>query len=382
MCDAIRIWRHTEGNDKMSPPILSFLMKKTFSYRGGPHPNSVQTIYIILSVIAIIIFLSHVYYYDEQSQILIDYLNWILIPVGGMISILVGHTLKRSFIKHDMDYRKQLQHQNWLLQRLYDLSSNYYFPLAKFANDAASSIEKTSISPKTKSIPITFNYFGIFMKKYFEFKSATGANFLFRNRTLEEYAIKKFNSLLIVLPFNFLELNDMITCMFDNSGKFNPNSLKLDYYNWFEIWIKSVHCINSRNIVTEKLKDLYCTLDHEGENISHPEAYENQNKKIPSYRSTHGKFWIIDLDTKSAKSGDDLIVYGNGFNDTNVKYDFFIGDSKILKIFKKTNTFVIFKIPEKLNYGVYDVYAKFKIKNCGKNDHDNTIGIPLKINSA
>ena len=307
-----------------------------------------------------------------------DYLGWFLIPFGGLVGGLVAYFLKRSFVKQDAVSKKQIEHEHWLMQQFHKLGDTHYFPLAKFARDTGMSIERSSISLESKSIEIAFYYFCIFMKKYFEFKISTGANFMFRNQNMENDAIRKFHALLIGLPFDDLELQNLIQDSF-NDGKFTVDFSSNEYFTLFKIWISSNTCQRSRLLVIEKLKNLARILDKGAEETSHPKSYDTQIEKTPlKQEQSFEDFWIIGLSKKSAKSGDTLIIFGKGFTNSFVNYDFYIGNLQFLRIIRATDDFVELKIPERISAGIYDVYANFKVERWYRNIQE-TIGIPLTI---
>lgn len=310
-----------------------------------------------------------------------DILGWVLVPFGVLVGGLVGYFIKRTFVKQDVQFQEQIEHEHWLLQQFSKLAETHYFPLAKFSKDAGTNIEKASISHEEKAIKISYYHFGIFLKKYFEFKKSTGANFLFRNRETETKAIKKFGGVLLGLPFDDFELKNMLEDMFAQSGKFNDSCFSKNEFTIFNNWITTDNCTRSRSLVIEKLKNLAQLLDNGSEEISHPELYRTNLKKENSIAQDHDEiFWILYLSKKTAKSGDTLIVFGNGFTNKYVKFNFFISKTSIKKITKKTEKYIEFKIPDDQTAGIFDVYAKFKVKRWYGTLED-TIGIPLKVTS-
>ena len=307
-----------------------------------------------------------------------DYLGWFLIPFGGLVAGLVAYFLKRSFVKQDVVYQKQVEHEHWLMQQFHKLSDAHYFPLAKFARDTELSIERASVSLESKSTEIAFYHFCIFMKKYFDFKISTGANFMFRNQNTENDAIKKFNALLIGLPFDDLELKNLIESSFTNA-KFTVDYSNDPYFDLFKTWIMSNTCERSRSLVIEKLKNLARILDKGAEETSHPKSYDAQIEKTPLKLETpFDEFWIIGLSKKSSKSGENIIVFGKGFTNPYVKYDFYVGNLQFLRVIRATDDLIELKIPERIGGGIYDVYANFKVERWYRNN-EVTIGIPLKI---
>lgn len=314
---------------------------------------------------------------DNPTQT--DILGWVLVPFGVLVGGLVGYFIKRTFVKQDVQFQEQIEHEHWLLQQFNKLAETHYFPLAKFSKDAGTNIEKASISHEEKAIKISYYHFGIFLKKYFEFKKSTGANFLFRNRETETKAIQKFGGVLIGLPFDDFELKNMLEDMFAQGDKFNDSCFSKNEFTIFNNWITTDNCTRSRSLVIEKLKNLAQLLDAGSEEISHPELYRTNLKKENSIAQDHDEiFWILYLSKKTAKSGDTLIVFGNGFKNPYVTFDFFIGNMLFLRVINKTDRYIELKIPERLASGIYDVYANFKVERWYKPQED-TIGIPLKI---
>ena len=198
---------------------------------------------------------------------------------------------------------------------------------------------------------------------------------------MEDEAIKKFFGLMIGAPFDDLELDDLIKEMFDEKGDFNKSCLSKNFYSIFEDWIKNEHCERSRSLVIEKLKNLSYVLDKGSEDTSHPKSYETEIKKTASSTPTPiVDFWIIGLSKKSVKPGEELIVFGNGFdNQQYVTFNFHLGNlPSSLPILTKTKRYIKLQIPKNTDGGIYDVYADFQIKLWYAKS-DQTIGIPLKI---
>ena len=316
---------------------------------------------------------------DVETLTQTDYIDWLLIPFGGLVAGIVTYFLKRSFVKQDVKYKTQVEHEHWLLQQFNKLSESYYFPLAKFSKDAEISIKQAVISKEEKSIQIAFYYFGIFLRKYFDFKQTTGANFLFRDQNTENKAMNQIRGFLIELPYDDLELQDMIKDTFDNDGNFKKSIFSSNFFKIFEDWLKTKFCEHSQSLAITKLNGFACSLNKGGEQTSHPKSFDNQIEKIPLMTSNNiDNFWIIGLSKKSAKPGDNLIVFGKGFNNQYVKFDFFIGNSKFEQIVKKMSNYIELQIPTNLEQGIYDVFANFKVE-CRHRSQECTIGIPLKI---
>ena len=316
--------------------------------------------------------------YGHDNAIHIDFSEYLstlsTYILTAIISGFIIYLLKRSFVNQDKIKEKDLTHQRWLLQYLHKLATDYYFPLAKFAYDAQINIKRASKFKETKSIQIAFYHISLFINKYFEFKEKTGANFLFKNQSSEDIAIKKFDAIFIGLPFDEIELKKMIAETFDN-GKFNPISLKQNNYKWFESWIKN--CTRSCCLIEKKLKDIERSLNTESEIISHPESSIKQIKQRSSQKPLFN-FYIIGINTKLARLGETIFVFGEGFDNEDIDYEFYIDDICISDILYKNKNYVKFNIPKKIDDGVYDIYARFKVERRFTN-YKYTIGIPLKI---
>lgn len=316
--------------------------------------------------------------YGYDNSIDIDHSEyWSTLSIYILTAVSSGiiiYFLKRSFVNQDKIKEKDLEHQRWLLQYLHKLAIDYYFPLAKFAYDAQINIKRASKFKETKSIQIAFYHISLFINKYFEFKEKTGANFLFKNQSSEDIAIKKFDAIFIGLPFDEIELKKMIAETFDN-GKFNPISLKQNNYKWFESWIKN--CTRSCYLIEKKLEDLEHSLNTESEIISHPESLREQIELRSSQKPLFD-FYIIGINTKLARLGETIFVFGEGFDNEYIDYEFYIDNVCISNILYKNKNYVKFNIPKKIDEGVYDIYARFKVKRWFIN-YEYTIGIPLKI---
>ncbi len=312
-----------------------------------------------------------------------DYLGWIFVPLGALIGGFLGYLIKRTFVNQDVRFQERVSHEHWLLQQFNKLAEDYYFPLAKFSKDTYTSINRASISTDPKSIKIAYYHFGIFLKKYFDFKQSKGANFLFRDQKMEDAAIKKFGGLLIGVPFDDLELKDLNKEMFHSNGDFDDTCFTKRFFVIFENWIKTNHCNLSRSLVIEKLGNLSRILDRGSEDTSHPKSYEKTIKETPTDPlSADDDFWIMGLSKKSTRSGENLFVFGKGFTNQYIKFNFFLGDLRPhLQVINKTNSYIELHIPNDINDGIYDVHAIFHVERWYRLN-EVTIGIPLRIVST
>ena len=307
-------------------------------------------------------------------------LGWICVPIGTAAVGITIFWIKRYFNKRDLLYEKRLEHRNWLLQQFNPMAESYYVPLAKFAHDAHAAIRNASVSQDQRSIQIAFQNTCVFLTKYIEFKNAKGANFVFRNRDNEHIAIGKVQAILNGFPFDLLMLNKIALEMNKLTHKFITEYKNQEFYEYFEKWITSRHCNKSRQLVLEKMWQLQLILDLSGEEISHGKMLQSLNISDPQkYVTTkqNDPFYTISTNKKSIRKEESLFVFGKGFDNEKINYDFYVGDKKIDVEFRADES-VKLKIPSDIEDGTYDVFAKFKNQ---EGIEDETIGLAVHINS-
>jgi hypothetical protein len=300
----------------------------------------------------------------------------VLTPTAGAI----GYLLKRHFVKNDLKFQQNIVHENWLYEQFYPLALDYYVPLAKLSFDAVNSIARAVAAPNNE-ISITMAYFNInlFLSKYTDFKNSKGANFLFKTRKLEQEAITATSAILSCLPFNDLDVAKIHENMQKYSKKI-PTQFHGHEYDVFRNWLTSGNCPLSINLVMRKLDYLQQILDTGGEEIAHPELFNDNDEviKIIPPMPEDDIFYLLSSTTKYTGRGDTIAVIGEGFTHQRVTYRFFLGGNE-LNIVEKTNNFIRLQIPNDINVGIYDIFARFSVSRFGGTDTADTIGIPITI---
>ncbi|MFZ0184669.1 MAG: hypothetical protein WAL88_07540 [Nitrosotalea sp.] len=293
----------------------------------------------------------------------------ILTPIAGVI----GYLLKQYFVNRDFVFQQKIEHHHWLLQQIHSFAEKYYTPMAKFAWDSLQTISISSTSKNKHDIVIAYDNLSMFLAKYLEFKRTVGANFLFRDRAYENPVIKKIQAILTAIPFDELDLDQIAIDVTKSNNKLTIFPHNHSAYKYFESWIKSEYCKKSRDLLITKLFELQDILDDQGERISSPDYFLNSKSKESIPTSSNDIFWILYANTKYVHPGDDLFVYGEGF-DSNPKYDFILGNLS-LNIVTKNKDYVQLKIPDKIDTGTYDLYARF----ASNGSTDETIGIVIHV---
>jgi len=317
---------------------------------------------------------------DKPKEVLLkDVLGWIFVPVGTLFGGIIGFLIKRHFNKKDLIEEKRLEHRNWLLRQFNPMAESYYVPLAKFAFDAYNAIKIATTSQDQRAIRTAFQNICIFLTKYIEFKNEKGANFLFHNRNNEQIAIGKFQAILNGLPFDLLMINKIALEMGVNDHKFVTEYTNQEFYDYFKKWIISKHCNKSRQLVLEKLFDLQIILDLSGEEISHGESFQYSLKILDPKKYVASKqndpFYIISTNKKSIQKEEPLFIFGKGLDNKKITYNFYIDDKKLdVEVHNDEN--VKLKIPNTIDDGTYDVFAKFKKP---EENEDETIGLVVHI---
>jgi len=289
---------------------------------------------------------------------------WLTISIGAITSGFgsgAAYTLKRHFLKKDVEHKKTLEHENWLLQQDHSLANKYYFPLAKFALEAKRSISISASSKKLDDIEMAYQKLTIFIDKYMEFKENTGGLFNFKNRMASAMAISKTQAIFVGLPFNESDLYD-IRREYQSAKE---DKKDLDYisksYCSFKNWIVSNYCQKSRDHVMKKLFDLQGILDDHSEELVSPNYAASYYPKLTENNSIGGDpFWILRSSTKYVKQGDEVHIFGEGFTNPDISFKFRLGNRDLVS--KKTfDNAVIIQIPGDISCGTYDLCAKYTI---------------------
>ena len=316
---------------------------------------------------------------EEQSDSVFDYSEAItaiiVAPVGG----LVGYILKRHFVNSDFKFQQKVEHQHWLLQQFNPLVSEYYVPIAKFAFDASTNIFRAHSSKNPQAIKNGYYHTCLFISKYVSFKNNKGANFLFKDREYEQEAIIAIRATLASLPFDDQDIIIIHKQITDTKTIFEDVNYSGSVFDKFSNWVLSDHCDRSINLVIKKLDYLQRILDQGGEDISHPELIDKSKSILSINAKDDDVFFILFVSTKVANCGDTIQVYGGGFIHDRVKYDLYVGNQKITNRNIPNNDLAEFVIPNNIDSGIYDIYAQFMVKRWGKEDHEETIGIPIQI---
>ena len=144
----------------------------------------INTLFILIAVIIISISTVSVYGEDGESDkdIILDQaltiLGWILAPILG----LIGYGIRLYMNRRNIQFAKDVEHEEWLLQKFHPLAEKYYFPLARFSFETYTNMKHASKSHDKDVIDNAYLNFGLFIAKYINFKNETGGNFLFRIR--------------------------------------------------------------------------------------------------------------------------------------------------------------------------------------------------------
>ncbi|MDE2588044.1 MAG: hypothetical protein KGL95_00020 [Patescibacteria group bacterium] len=301
----------------------------------------------------------------------------VLTPIAGVI----GYLLKRYFVNRDFEFQQKVEHDNWLYEQFNPLALDYYVPLAKFAFDAINSIGK-AVEVLTNDDSINIAYFNtcLFLSKYTDFKNSKGANFLFKTREFEQEAITAMRAILSSLPFNDLDIISINKKM--QNQKKPANQFAGHEYHVFRNWLTSENCRLSVNLVMDRLNYLQKILDTGGEEIAHPDAFDDSNRpiKIIPPMPEDDIFYIYSSNTKYVQRGDTVAIIGSGFLHDRVSYSFFIG-ARELRTMQKNDDIIHLQIPNDIPVGIYDVFARFNVSRFGHIDSNQTIGIPLTVSN-
>lgn len=302
---------------------------------------------------------------------------------GGIISAVASfviYFIKRPFVKKDFEQQQEAQHNIWLLQQMHQLAEQYYFPLSKFAEETRRTLAIANYSKNPPDIKIAYSHLREFLQKYMEFKKKTGANFLFKDGTkFEMRAIGKLQAILVSLPFDQDGIDEI------GSDKLVYNPLKPSSYNkqyeYFEEWIKSENCVKSRSQVIQKLKEFWDVLEDQAERISQPDYLSQIHPPLDPIQEDN--FWILYSSYKYISMKDaKIIVFGKGFDDEEIKYQFYITgyDDVLFKKDKwkitKTSEGIQLEILHYVKPGTYDLYAKYGLNG---NLDKETIRLVIRV---
>jgi hypothetical protein len=92
--------------------------------------------------------------------------------------------------------------------------------------------------------------------------------------------------------------------------------------------------------------------------LSQPEYFLKEKNSIELQQEKEDPFWILYINSKYAFPGAQLVVFGYGFEDDRITYDFKIGERGIILNHQKIdNLSVRIDIPSYISLGTYDIYA-------------------------
>lgn len=303
----------------------------------------------------------------------------ITIIVSGLIIMPFGtlliYLLKRQFLKKDLEFEKELEHEKWLSQQLTFLVPKFYSPLTKYAMNYYNEMECTDKSKNNQSIKTAYYHICLFFSKYISFKNEQGANFILLNRDYEEQVINTITAILRYVPFEYMNIISIHN--FTENKIFDQENFSGEIFEKFNSWVKSENCDKSKKLVNEKMLYLKSILDHESEIIIHPKLKNKSNPIEKPKLKDDNIFYILYSSVKSSKRGKKVQIYGGGFTHNKVEYDFYIGDTRI-EIDK--DDVVELSIPMNFDLGTFDIYSKFTVNRGGRKYNDTTIGIPIYIN--
>lgn len=337
--------------------------------------------FVLLGIVLISITPIHVYGEDEKSENgisteeLITIAGWILAPILG----LVGYGIRLYMDRTNIQFAKDIEHEEWLLQKFHPLAEKYYFPLARFSFETYTSMKHASKSHDKGVIDKTYLNFGLFIAKYINFKNETGGNFLFRIRTRETLAIQKIRALLRIIPFDDIQINQIANEVNAKGSKFSYGVYWPSNYNIFSKWISSPNCKRSIESVIEKFYSIADNLDQGSEEISHPKLKSSFSKDTRNpVIFDPSQFYILSPNPKNVFPEEKVIIYGNGFLNELNKFEFYLGGHKIP--FKIINDEYVELVIPHIDSGLYDIYAKFyKHTFAGKTDEEESVGLAVNI---
>lgn len=301
---------------------------------------------------------------------------------AGLVTSLVKQFFIRKNFKFEqkvlaekLRYEKDVEYEHWQFQKMHLLAEKYYVPLAKFSWDAMQNISISSTSKNNQAIDIAYNAIALFLSKYLDFKKTVGANYLFKDPQFEEGAIGKTQAILTGLPFDEIDIEKIVLNVSQSEKEIKQNPTSGIPYNHFLQWIMSDFCNQSRELVTKKLNEFQRILDQQGERISQPVDHVPRDNAESNPTSTSDvNIWISYLSSKVCQPGQEIFVYGNGFNDTTYSYKFYI--EKEVSHEKLNDNMIKISIPTDIVKGTYDLYAK--VTKQGRSEF-NTIGIPIHV---
>lgn len=322
---------------------------------------------------------NNAYAEEEKNKFQFDYSEAITAIIVAPLGALVGYMLKRYFVNKDFEFQQKVEHQHWLLQQFSPLTSEYYVPLAKFAFDSFTNIERSQSAKNVQSIEVAYYHTCLFLSKYVSFKNEKGANFLFKNRTYEEEAIITISAILSSLPFDDQDLITIHDHMTTSKTIFTNTHYTGITFVKFKSWVLSDDCKESRKFIIDQLFYIQRILDQGGEEIAHPKLIDSSNLVIKSREKEDDIFYILSSSTKIATIGDKVQIFGGGFKEDRVTYEFYIGNNVVgTKKNSISDNVIEFTIPQNLS-GSYDIFSKFTVLRWQRIDTDYTIRIPIHI---
>lgn len=309
--------------------------------------------------------ISSIFELSNNNDFRIGVATAIVTSIASVIIGIAAYIIKRVFIKKDFENQQKIEHSSWLLKKSHSFAEKYYVLLTRHLYDFDDNIRHAILSKNESTIKDTYDHLTEFLKKYNEFEKETGGNFLFIERSNEMEAIRKMQSFFFGLPFDSTDLKSIIE---NNSTR---------SFDSFTNWIKSDNCSKSKNLVKERVSELWPLLDDESEKIMHYDYFLkfNKKRKIKKIKKTfkhifqkqgniqtNNSFYIHKVEPKYAKAGEKVLVFGNGFKTENIHYDLKIKNFKMDKIIID-NTIVEGTIPNNISKGTYEIIADFKIND-------------------
>ena len=336
-------------------------------------------LYFFPILIIFLVSFNYAFAEGDQTKDVFDYPEIITAIIVAPLGGLVGYVLKRHFVNKDFEFQQKIERQHWLLQQFSPLSSEYYVPLAKFAFDSFTHIERSQSAKNLQSVEIAYYHTCLLLSKYISFKNERGANFLFINSDYEGEAIITIRAILSSFPFDDQDLITIHNHITTSKSIFTNTHYKGITYDKFKSWILSDNCVESRKFIIEQLFYFQRILDQGGEEIAHPRLIDKSNLIIKSREKDDDIFYILSSSAKKATAGDKIQIFGGGFKEDRVTYDFYIGNNVVATKKDSINNNVIeFTIPNNL-LGSYDIFSKFKVLRWQRIDKEDTIGIPIHI---
>ena len=289
----------------------------------------------------------------------------------------IAYYLKRNFLNKDFVNRQNIEHSVWLLKQLHKVAVTHYAFLTRNLINAESEIKRADLVCDSRLIENAYAKTSQLLIQYDKFLKDTGANILFIERTNENKVIGKICSLFITLPFDH-----------DDHLRIIKNEHELPQES-FTNWINSKKCSQSKKLVKERLSELRHLFDDETEKILHYDYFlksrkmrrikhfKTKLKKFmqPNVRNSFNRFFICEIFPKYVKNGENVWLFGKGFEDDSITYSFII-DNNVIPHSVKCNELIELTLPKSICKGAYDITTKFEINK--KTGHEPT-GIVIHI---